>query len=722
MSEPKGLLRLSKNFRAVLLIVVTAAVIYLIILNVHTFGNILLVLLGFGAVVLVHEFGHFIVAKLSGIKVESFSIFFPPVLAGIQRTENGYRVRILPDFFPKEEGSDKGELSFTIGKAAKAGETEYRIGLIPFGGFVKMLGQEDVGETKTSDDPRSYANKPVSVRMGVLAAGVLFNAISAIIVFMIVFLIGIKLQPAVVGGVVPGSSAALAGLKAGDEVIEINGKGDGLDFSDILMAAALSDANEEIKLKVRREDKSIKEFSIVAKQSRGEQMRFFGIEKPIDLGISQLCDADADQLRARTGLAPGDRIKSVNGVEVETFWRLEEVVQDALVPTLNVLAERTKGTGKGELIEAKIPLGLSPADGEVKSESDLSYICSMVPRLQVSIVASETISGVGEVTSPLVKMGIKKEEVGTEQGLRKGDIILAAGNVENPTYKELRDVTEEYEDRELPIKVLRTDANGVEKSLEVTVIPRRAPGADRVMIGIGVVLDAEHAVVAKTISVEGGPAALDIPRGARITAVDGVGVSNFFDIIREIRRDAGKRVTIDYRVGEKAADDVVLDLRTDRNFITVKSSFAEFVPFEDLKRLYKASGPVDAIRMGYEKTIMFIVQTYVTLKRLIGGLVSPKNLMGPVGIISLSYRIVAQQPFVYYVYFLGLISACIAVFNFLPLPPLDGGLFVLLVVEKIKGSALSGRLQGIIAYVGWALIGVLFLYVTFNDIVRSFFS
>jgi regulator of sigma E protease len=95
--------------------------------------------------------------------------------------------------------------------------------------------------------------------------------------------------------------------------------------------------------------------------------------------------------------------------------------------------------------------------------------------------------------------------------------------------------------------------------------------------------------------------------------------------------------------------------------------------------------------------------------------------MGPVGIISFSYRIVAEQPFVYYVYFLGLISACIAVFNFLPLPPLDGGLVVLLLVEKIKGSALSERTQGVVAYVGWVLIGGFFLYVTFNDIVRSFF-
>jgi len=141
-----------------------------------------------------------------------------------------------------------------------------------------------------------------------------------------------------------------------------------------------------------------------------------------------------------------------------------------------------------------------------------------------------------------------------------------------------------------------------------------------------------------------------------------------------------------------------------------------------LERTYKAAGPVDAMVMGYKKTVMFIAQTYVTLRRLIGGLVSPRDLMGPVGIITLSYRIVADRPFVYYVYFLGLISAAIAVFNFLPLPPLDGGLVVLLIVEKIKGSALSERVQTIIAYTGWTLIGTLILYVTFNDIVRNFFS
>jgi regulator of sigma E protease len=204
-----------------------------------------------------------------------------------------------------------------------------------------------------------------------------------------------------------------------------------------------------------------------------------------------------------------------------------------------------------------------------------------------------------------------------------------------------------------------------------------------------------------------------------ITAVDGVAVSNFYDVVREIRKYSDERITIDWRLDEQTAGNVALEVGAGEEYITV---FAEFIPFEDMRKTYKASGPIGAVQMGYRKTVMFIAQTYVTLKRLVGGLVSPKNLMGPVGIITFSYRIVAEQPLIYYVYFLGLISAVIAVFNFLPLPPLDGGLVVLLLVEKVKGSALSERVQTIVAYTGWTLIGTLILYVTFNDIVRNFFS
>ncbi len=684
-----------KYYRALLWGVVAAVAIYLIVRNISAFGNILLVVLGFGAVVLVHEFGHFIVAKLSGVKVEAFSIGFPPALVGIQRTEKGYRVRLFPKFSEKEGESEDDRVSFLIGKGGKASETEYRIGAIPAGGFVKMLGQDDIGPVKDSDDPRSYANKPVTSRMAILAAGVICNVISAVLIFMIVFLVGIELPPAVVGGVIPSSPAALAGLKAGDEIIEIAGENENLDFSNIQIAAALSDVNEPVRMKVRHEDGSVEELTIVAKLLEGNPMRLFGVEPAQSLTIAKV--ADVNSLRERLGLLPDDRIKSVNGIDVQTHWQLVEIVRNCLAPTVVISGLRV-GNGEGsKLIESEIRLGLGPVQKQVTSESDLSHIYSMVPRLRVEVVDADC-------------------------GLQEGDVILAIGDVENPTYKEMREVTTEYEKKDLGIKVLRRIAEGVEEILMVTVKPKRRRGSDRVLIGIIPVLDAEHPIVAKTIATEDGPAKLEIPDGAVVTAVDGVPVSSFYDIIREIRRYPGERITIDYQVNDQIAGSVALNVETDGEPITVKSTFAEFVPFEDLKRLYRADNPIEAVGMGYKKTVMFIAQTYLTLRRLVGRDVSPKSLLGPVGILAASYTIVSERPFVYYMYFLGLISACIAVVNFLPLPPLDGGLVVLLLVEKVKGSALSERTQGIFAYAGWVLIGTFFLYITFNDVVRTFFS
>jgi len=697
MSETESLTKQArmKRSRALLWGVVAAVLVYLIIRNFSAFSNILLVALGFGAVVLVHEFGHFIVAKLSDVKVEAFSIGFPPALVGIQRMENGYRIRLFPKFSEKEGEPESERLSFTFGKKGKASETEYRIGVIPIGGFVKMLGQEDTGPVKTTDDPRSYANKPATSRMAILAAGVICNVISAMLIFMIVFMIGIQLLPAVVGGVRPDSPAALAGLKAGDEIIEIDGKSENLDFSNIQIAAALSDVNEPVRMKVRHEDGSEEELTIVAKQFDGNPMRLFGVEPAQSLTIAKV--ADVNSLRERLGLLAGDRITTVNGIEVQTHWQMVEVVRNCLAPTVEISGLRGDKGEESKLIKSEVRLGLETVQKRIESESDLSHIYSMVPRLQIEAADKKT-------------------------ELKKGDIIVSVGEVENPTFKELRDVTEEYEKKELGIKVLRRDADGVEETIEVSVVPKRPAGSKRAMIGIYPILDAKHAVVAKTIATAAGPEKLEIPRGAVVTAVDGTAVSSFYDIIREIRRYPGQRLTVDWRLNEEIAGSAALDVDSDGESITVKSIFAEYIPFEDLKRPYKAGNPIEAVGMGYKKTLMFITQTYLTLRRLVSRDVSPKSLMGPVGILAASYTIVSERPFVYYVYFLGLISACIAVVNFLPLPPLDGGLVVLLVVEKIKGSALSERTQGVIAYAGWVLIAGFFLYVTFNDVVRTFFG
>jgi regulator of sigma E protease len=699
MSETRksGTRMLNGLFWAVLL----AAAVYLLVRHIDVVSNVLLVLLGFGAVVIVHEFGHFLIAKLSGIKVEAFSIFMPPTLLGIRKTKTGFKFRVLPSLHSGKEGEPEEQME----------ETEYRIGVFPFGGYVKLLGQDDTGPVKQVDDPRSFARKPVSIRSAVIAAGVFFNVISAAIIFMVVFLIGINLPPAVVGQVVPGSPAAKAGLQAGDEFLEIDGKSKDLDFSDILIAGALSKANEPIPVTVRRPDGTTVSKNLVAESLPGAQFRDFGIVAPRSLTVAPV--AEPNKLEQRTKLRPGDRVVAVNGKEVHQFWELAAAVRATLTPNIQITAERPAGARGTVPVQTQLPLDWLVANsGDVASDADLRQVYSMVPRLRV--LASEVEQ------KQAAQGGASAQEA---EHLQAGDIIVGIGDVNDPTYRELRDTTARYEGKLLPLRVLRADANGVGHVIAFNVKPRYNAQDGRVVIGFVPTLDAAHAVVAKTVSVENGVPALEIPRGARIVTVNGAPVTSFYDVIEKVRSWEGRPVVLEYQLDAEEKGGVTLQTTQVSKAVTVESTLPdEFIAFKPLERRYQAHNPIDALGMGYRRTWSFIAQTYITLKRLISGLISPRNLMGPVGIITVSYHIVSQQPLVNYAYFLGLISATIAVINFLPIPPFDGGLIVLMLIEKVKGSALTERTQGIVAYAGWVLVLLLLIYVTFNDIVRSFFS
>src|SRR5205823_8864466 len=133
----------------------------------------------------------------------------------------------------------------------------------------------------------------------------------------------------------------------------------------------------------------------------------------------------------------------------------------------------------------------------------------------------------------------------------------------------------------------------------------------------------------------------------------------------------------------------------------------------------KTSNPLIAAAWGTTETRDFILQFYLTLHRMFTGSVSYKNMMGPVGIFNAG-RHFAIKGTDWLLWFLSMISANLAVVNFLPIPIVDGGLFTFLVLEKIQGKPLSPRAQAVAQIVGFALIISVFLLVTFQDIKRFF--
>lgn len=192
------------------------------------FFTLIVFLLVLGVLVLAHEFGHFFAAKKSGMKVEEFGFGFPPRMFGLQRT-NGKWVWI----WGHKEVVDREQ-------------TVYSINWIPFGGFVKILGENN----EHAEDPRSFINRPFWPRLVTLVAGVGMNVVLAWILLSVALMVGLPAgidnpkdfssyahlkNPQIgVEAVVKDFPAEKAGIQAGDVILSVDGR----EFSD---ASALRD-------------------------------------------------------------------------------------------------------------------------------------------------------------------------------------------------------------------------------------------------------------------------------------------------------------------------------------------------------------------------------------------------------------------------------------------------------------------------------------------------
>lgn len=191
--------------------------------------TLLIFIIILGLLVLVHEWGHFIVAKKSGMRVYEFGFGFPPRLGGVYRDPATKKWKWV-------FGRGKSGLNETVGGAARIDEfpdTLYSFNWLPLGGFVKIKGESGEAES----EPDSFAHKKAGTRLVVLVAGVAMNVIFAALLFMVGFTIGLPAdfsggvdrfaivveEPSVViQQVQKGSPAEVAGLKFGDKIISLD--------------------------------------------------------------------------------------------------------------------------------------------------------------------------------------------------------------------------------------------------------------------------------------------------------------------------------------------------------------------------------------------------------------------------------------------------------------------------------------------------------------------
>ena len=182
----------------------------------------ILTFIGFAALIILHELGHFTAAKAVGMRVERFALFFPPIV-----------------------------------KSRKHGETEYGIGAIPLGGYVKISGMNPAEELPPDVAHRAYYNQPVWKRIVVIAAGPAVNILLAFVILWAVFLARGELgSPASVARVEPGKPAA-AVLKPGDQILAVDGRtpaGDGIDAQmDSIGKAIATHHGTPVSLTIKRD-------------------------------------------------------------------------------------------------------------------------------------------------------------------------------------------------------------------------------------------------------------------------------------------------------------------------------------------------------------------------------------------------------------------------------------------------------------------------------------
>jgi regulator of sigma E protease len=634
-----------------------------------------------GFVIFIHELGHFALAKWNGVKVEKFSIGFGPTILGFKR-----------------------------------GETDYVIAAIPLGGFVKMLGEGVDDDANRSADPRAYPNKSVGARMAIISAGVVMNLILGLVCFVYVYKMGVEELPTRVGNVIAGQPAYTAGLRVGDEIIAMDGRRD-LSFNNLQLRVRLSGKGQVVHFDVKRPgvDRLIP-FDIEPRREGNAEMPGIGVQPAAGLLLAEppyeTPAGGSPSKDQNLGLKPDDRVIAAAPAgqrpePVEDVQELDHRFLGHPNDSFDVVVRREagsddKGGGSARDVTVRVP---------PSSFVDFGF------RLMIEPIAAVRVGSPADVA-----------------GFRPGDRIVRVDGRDDFDPMRLPSRCFENAGKPMTFEVERAAVGESPKVLVLTATPddttpwTHYPLPEEPIDATG--LGLAYQVRPRIAAVKAGSPA----EKAGLKVGDVINSLTFAPLKDGDRTVKSPPIDFDQFPNAWASTFRALQLRplaaltlkvnnaTRPVVLTPEADPSWPHPWRGLQfqPLTRRTPPMDvatALRRGLDDTLENIVSIYAMFRSLAQGRVSPKQLGGPLMIFGVA-KSAAQTGFTVLVRFLGILSINLAVLNFLPIPPLDGGQMVFLMAEKVRGRPLPDSALNAGQLVGLGLVLLLMGYVLIQDILR----
>lgn len=688
--------------------------------NPESWWAIAQVCIGLGLVIFVHELGHFLVAKACGVKCEKFYIGF--------------------DFFDIKIG-DLVLIPRSLVKF-QWGETEYGVGIVPLGGYVKMLGQDDNpgnmeqeiarskanGEEGKSEslgvldrevmDPRSFLAKSVPQRMAIISAGVVFNLISAVIFAAVAFSSGVEYDPPIVGDVVPGGPAWEANLygahvtKVGDSEVK-----EYFPFMDLAQEIALSGGEQEITIEYTEPDSDeVKSVAVTPRKGlrEGLDLALVGINRatvPVVTSDDSIFIEGHPAFSASPSFEQNDKIVEMAGKPVEDIFDLKKILAANFDKPLKFVVERGEPDAT-ERVDIEVDRNTMRSSGLVMKWGPIKAVQRSSPASDVGIQVGDQIVKINNASpgslftleqrmTKIARDGISSDADSTQSTvaleiLRDGKTVELSITPRMPTFFARLENNQPVAINSLGIAIESTrivassEIAGIESGDEVSNINFDVSSKDNAEIFEKYASNAEIDLVK---SETGWPSIQNL--------IQNLPEGFAFDVVAVRGGEGGKEV--EGKAKTKNVEGYFLPTRG--------------VLLSLMKATYQSPNWSDAFKFGYQQTVKDASRVFKFLGKLVSGQISPKNLGGP-GMIAAAATSEATQGTSRLLLFLVLLSANLAIVNFLPIPVLDGGHMVFLAYEGIFRHPPNEKIQIVLTYAGLFMILGLMLFVIFLDIQR----